>query len=248
MKVDIARAILSEVALGGWLDSEIPEEEQEIIDLAKYYVSEAENWVNEGNPADEHINAIINLSKVSHLALSELADTKEMEAPPGENPVNEENCKEERSENDDLTNIRAMEGLPIPQKLSEKTYDMPVDLTELGDKAIRRLHSAFNSYLGRARWLLAVATSNLSNATHLRDESYRVEYLKAYKRSLSEGEKLSQAILDAVAKDAEDYKAWNERVNDHNKEVTHWKALVDIYSSNVDRLSREWTMRIDERD
>ena len=244
MDAQTARAILSEVAAGNWLDKPMPENDEELVDLAQYYVEEAQLAVKEGMN-NEHLSAIINLSKVSPPVLSEPAESPNIDGgPPGEikhvDPDPTRNIPREEV-------FAVKEGLPVPQAIPESAvFNMPTDLTDLGDKELRRLHSAFNHYLGRARWLLAISSSNLANATHLRDESYRASYIKALKKSQLEGEKLSQAALEMTAKDTEEYQAWSEKVNSHNKEVTSWKALVEIYGGNVDRLSREWTMRTEQ--
>lgn len=256
MDATTARAILSETAAGGWLDRDLPEDESELVELAKYFVDEAKLALDDGMD-NEHIRAIINLgSNPTPPVLSEVAGHDDDGTPPGETTSDDWQYTEEKvrktyprrssggfSESD----LREVEGLPIPPAV-EAAYsqEMPVDLTELGDKAVRKLYSAFNSYLGRARWKLALASSNLSNATHLRDDAYRVSYLKVLRETSSAGEKLTQAALEAVAKDTEEYKEWSDRVNEYNAEVTNWKALVEIYGGNVDRLSREWTMRTEQ--
>jgi len=253
----IARAILSEVAAGDWLDKEIPEDESELIKLAQYYAEEAATAVEIEGMKDEHLLAIINLSKASLPVLSAPADLPNSEGgPPGEitylggqeNTLNKvAKTYPRRSSGGYSESDLSIEGLPVPKSTEEAVpYDMPTDLTDLGDKELRRLHSAFNSYLGRARWLLAIATSNLANATHLRDEAYRSSYLYNYRKSTMEGEKLTQPVLENLSKDTEEYKEWNEKVNKHNKDVTSWRALVEIYGGNVERLSREWTMRTDQ--
>lgn len=257
MDAQTARAILSEVAAGDWLDKPMPENDEELVDLAQYYVEEAQLAVKEGMN-NEHLSAIINLSKVSPPVLSEPAESPNIDGgPPGEidssrgsatyvDPKTGGNPYPAPEELD-WENAVVKEGLPLPQPIPESAvFNMPTDLTDLGDKELRRLHSAFNHYLGRARWLLAISSSNLANATHLRDESYRASYIKTLKKSQLEGEKLSQAALEMTAKDTEEYQAWAEKVNSHNKEVTSWKALVEIYGGNVDRLSREWTMRTEQ--
>ncbi len=266
-----ARAILSEVASGGWLDKEIPEEEKDLIDLAEYFVEEAYLAAkDDGMDKNEHINAIINLAKVSPPVLSDAAVHNHDGAPPeeidssrgqatyvdpevGGNPYP---SKEEAvaatyprrssggfSESD----LREYEGLPIPQAVeSAYSQEMPVDLTELGDKAVRRLYSAFGSYLSRARWRLAIANSNLANANHLRDEVYRTEYIRVKREAISNEEKLTIEDLQNLSKETEDYKDLSKRITDHTSEATNWKALVEIYGGNVDRLSREWTMRTEQ--
>ncbi len=271
MDTNTARAILSEVAAGGWLDKQIPEEEKDLLDLATYYVEEAHDAVKEGMNS-EHLHAIIALgSQVSPPVLSATAVHTDG-VPPGEidtgfpegfewseeegRPVYKGTETEAKvastyprrssggfSESD----LREYEGLPIPKAVEESVpQEMPTDLTELGDKAVRRLYSTFGSYLGRARWRLATANSNLANATHLRDEAYRTQYIKVKREAVTNEEKLTIEDLQNLAKESEEYKEWSSRVKDHTNEATNWKALVDIYGGNVDRLSREWTMRTEQ--
>lgn len=266
MDANTARAILSEVAAGGWLDREIPEDETDLKELAVYFVDEAKLALKDGMD-NEHIHAIIALgSEVSPPVLSETADNTNDGVPPGEInsvtkiPITQED--EDRVVKEALVretyprrssggfseaDLREYEGLPIPQPVEESVpQEMPTDLTELGDKAVRRLYSTFGSYLGRARWRLATANSNLANASHLRDEAYRTQYIKVKREAAINEEKLTIEDLQNLAKDSDEYKEWNKRVVDHTNEATNWKALVDIYGGNVDRLSREWTMRTEQ--
>lgn len=262
MDVQTARAILSEVAEGGWLDRELPENETDLIDLAQMYVDEARLWVEEGNPTDSNLNAIIALSD-SPSVLSESADnTNEIGTPPGESAlsgydygtyIGSEDYERDKKVRE--TYPRRSSGgysesdlreFPIPAAIPETELDMPSDLTEVGDKAVRRLYSAFNSYHGRARWMLATASSNLANATHLRDNAYRTEYIAEKRGASIREEKLTINDLETLAKSSEMYKEWDTRVNEHEQEVIHWRALMEIYGKNVEVLSREWTMRTEQ--
>ena len=267
MDANTARAILSEVAAGGWLDREIPEDEKDLVELAVYFVDEAKLALEDGMD-NEHIHAIIALgSEVSPPVLSETAEHTNDGVPPGEidsvvlptsdhvqfagadDPIKEvEKTYPRRSSGGfSESDLREYEGLPIPQPVEESVpQEMPTDLTELGDKAVRRLYSTFGSYLGRARWRLAAANSNLANATHLRDEAYRTQYIKVKREAVTNEEKLTIEDLQNLAKESEEYKEWSNRVKEHTNEATNWKALVDIYGGNVDRLSREWTMRTEQ--
>jgi len=276
-----ALLVLSSAADGGFLDDPIPPTDEEILELASYYIEEAKKAKASGmdHPA---VDAIIRLDSP---ALSEAADLTQQEELPPENLFTSEGTELDSenkilkkwevggyrssggfSENEleeaksfeignlppnkkYLTETRKelLEGLPIPKPTEEAVpYDMPTDLTDLGDKELRRLHSAFNAYLGRARWLLAIATSNLANATHVRDEEYRMGYKEAYGLAERAGTRLTKDSLDNMAKDYGPYKDWNDKVLKHSNEVTQWRALADIYSGNVDRLSREWTMRTEQ--
>lgn len=226
MDAQTARAILSEAAAGNYFKKSMPEDEKDLIDLAQYYYDEAIKWVDNGNPEDENLNAIINLgTQISPPVLSESADnTNEMGTPPGESAFE----------------------MPLPEPIPETQLNMPGDLTDIGDKALRRLYSTFNVYCGRARWMLANAQSNLANATHLRDADYRAKYKEQENFERTTGNKLPQATLDIIAKETKEYKNWDEKVLKHEQEVTNWRALTEIYSKNVEVLSREWTMRQDQ--
>lgn len=249
MDTNTARAILSEVASGGWLDRDLPEDENELVELAKYFVEEAKLALDDGMD-NEHIHAIINLgSSPTPPVLSEVAGHNDDGTPPGETKQDKvaKTYPRHSSGGFSESDLREVEGLPIPPAVeSAYSQEMPVDLTELGDKAVRRLYSAFGSYLSRARWKLAIASSNLANATHLREEAYRSEYIKVKRDSIASGEKFTIEDLQNIAKETEGYKEWSDKVNEYNAEVTNWKALVEIYGGNVDRLSREWTMRTEQ--
>lgn len=261
-----ARAILSEVAAGGWLDRELPEDEKDLVELAEYFVGEARLAAEEdGMGNDEHILAIINLAQASPPVLSAPVGPDSPEGPPGEidsvtkTPITQE--YEDKVTKEALvretyprrssggyseSDLREVHELPIPPATEEVTYDMPVDLTDVGDKAVRRLYIAFGGYLNRTRWLLALAESSLANATHLRDDEYRKAYLYEYREAKSVGEKPTQNVLELMAKESPNYIEWNEKVQQHAQEVSKLKALKDIYGGNVERLSREWTMRTEQ--
>jgi len=260
----LARAILAEVAEGGWLDTNIPEEEKDLVELTSYYINKTKQWVEDGNPSDRHINAIIGLATVtgtnSPPVLSETVENTNEEVPPGEilkEDLDWENAiladevaatyPRRSSGGYSEDDLRVDKDLPIPSPLPEGApLEMPTDLTEVGDKPLRRLYSAFTSYWGRARWKLGVATNNLVNATHLRDEVYRSTYIKELREAAIAGEKVTQAALENSAKNTEGYKAWDQRVTEHEQEINEWRALADIYSKNVEVLSREWTMRTEQ--
>ncbi len=69
--------------------------------------------------------------------------------------------------------------------------------------------------------------------------------LKATPKKDGEKSKLKE-VLDAEAREDPEFEKLDGEVRNHQNDVTTLKALVDIYGGNVDRLSREWTMRQDE--
>jgi hypothetical protein len=136
--------------------------------------------------------------------------------------------------------------LPIPQTLPVDNPALPGDLTTLDDRVLRQYHSLYNGFLGRARWLLGIATGDLIRAEHLRDEAFRVALLKVNRIDPKTEKPKSVATLDAEAKESADYQMWAQAANDHEREVAMRKSVVEIYQGNVAVLSREWTMRTEE--
>ena len=252
MDYKTARDVLAEAASGGYLDQELPEAEGEFIELAEYYASEATKAFEAGMK-DDHVIAIMNLSgmKASPPVLSESAEPEEHEGtPPGEFQSDNLGGFAPGITDEDVPPITKdhsffNEGLPIPNPV-EVSLDMPTDLTDLGDKQLRRLYSAFGAYLSRARWLLAISSSNLANANHLKDEAFRIAYINTNRFIKLRDKKATKDLIENEAREDDNYKTWEEKVVKHNQEVIHWRALVDIYSDNVNRLSREWTMRTEE--
>jgi len=219
-----ALAILNVAREGGYLE-ELPDSDEELIDLAQFYAKKAkEEYDTNGKMRkDPTIKAI--------LALKSAAIDK----------------KNEKAIDQYFGGILEFhQGLPIPSDPKEEATELPIDFTTLNDKEVRKLHAEYNSYLGRARWLLATATNSLARATHLRDDAYRKAY-KHYNTELHLKEmKPTKDLVDSFAKEDEDYKTYDLDVRNEQEKVVIYKALVEIYGGNVDRLSREWTMRTDE--
>jgi hypothetical protein len=107
-----------------------------------------------------------------------------------------------------------------------------------------RLHAQYNAYAARARWLLAIATNKLAGATYLRDAEYRKVYRREYEATKES--KPTRDLLEFAAKSSPEYESLDSAVRAFQEDVTTFKALTEIYGDNVDRLSREWTMRQDE--
>ncbi len=96
------------------------------------------------------------------------------------------------------------------------------------------------AYLGRVTYLLGIELADLANATHLLDDAKNTAL-----RNLKVEKKLAKVIEAEIAADTQ-VKEWSDKVVEHEKKVIVLKAMKEIYSSNVDRLSREWTMRQNE--
>lgn len=216
MEVKLARAILNEAENGGYLDGEIPEEKDELIRLAEYYADEAKKVYEHGN-RDESVVAIVNM----------ITDVSSFIAVPVERDA-------------------FFNGLPHPSENLVDAVEMPAYIHDLSDEDVRKYQGIFNHYYGRARWLLAEENSRLAEATHLRDEALRVAYAETSKKIIQRDERPTKDLVLSIAKDDREYREWDDRVREHENNASKYKALVDIYSANIERLSREATVRHNE--
>lgn len=131
------------------------------------------------------------------------------------------------------------EKLLVPVDPDWELKPVPGDFTTLSDVEVRRLHSEYHGYFSRAAWLLVQEENDLNAADHM--------YNIAFSRAIKEigGEKITAAKSEALF-DAE-VVSWKEKMLEHSANAKKLKALVGIYDSTCNRLSREWTMRSEER-
>ena len=210
-------AILKAAQTGGYLDA-LPEDSEDIIKEAHFYLAEATKAYEDGMKGDKTIKEIMNLGKkLNYQTDGPILGSDE---------------------------VMLYRGLPIPEDLHGEPTKLPEDFTQLSPKEIMRLHSIYNAYAARARWMLAIATNKMANVTHLRDAEYRRAYSEIHEANSEK--KLTQPLLDAAARNDPEFIKLNDRVKVFTEDVTTLKALTEIYYGNVDRLSREWTMRQDE--
>jgi hypothetical protein len=138
--------------------------------------------------------------------------------------------------------------LPIPPELDGEPPHLPRDISAVGDLELRRLHSEFNACLARANWLVAVEEADELAARQIAD----YHLARAVKRAGSEPDPVTNkaktvAVLEAEAASDDSVREWRQRQNTHHIEAKLLKALRDTYQSNCERISREWTMRTEER-
>jgi hypothetical protein len=224
---DHSLAVLRTAKEGGYLET-IPDEDKEIIELAKFYVEQAEKEYKSSAKMrrDKTVKEILGIKSAAISDKSEKAWDQFAGYNEPENKIED--------------------NLPIPKNITKEPSEMPDDLTALSDREIRKLHGEYNAYLVRARWLLATTTTNLANYTHLRDDAYRKNYLKFSKELSESGERATKDLVDSFAKEDQTYLDYDKSVREAQDVLSQYKALVEIYSGNVDRLSREWTMRQNE--
>lgn len=149
----------------------------------------------------------------------------------------------------ELISDKVESGLPIPHEIEGDPPELPLDITQISGKEVRFLHGAFNACAARVGWLYSLEEAGQSAASqianHLEDE---------YITSLGDdrkdfgGKSKTQALLKAEASRSNpDIVKWQKRERQHANAANKYKRLLDAYDNICDRLSREWTMRTDEK-
>jgi len=142
--------------------------------------------------------------------------------------------------------VIANEKLPIPSQIEGEPHEMPLDITSADDRLIRRLHGEYGAFVARTTWLLAQAGSDFSNAVHLAAEARRDALRKVSKIDDETGKAKLAMHIQAELDDDPEVKKWASKVQSHERDMEELKALKEIYSGYVTRLSREMSMRNDE--
>lgn len=221
MELELAKAILSEAISGQFLDT-MPESEEEIIEQGKYFAEQAKKEYNDGwGKSNETVTAIVNLL-------------------PSEEPDNNPSLAQ-RESGVGTGSSAFFKGMPLPQSDgTEPPVELPFDVSAMDDAEVRRYHGIFNHYFARARYELAEQSAALTAAEHLRDNAFRKSYSKLDKRDKT------LKVLETEAMEDSEYQSWNRNVLEHEQNVIKLKALAEIYSKNVEVLSREATIRQNE--
>lgn len=231
--VTLAEAVLRECQSGGFYNDPIPISGDETIQLAQDWYQEAKKEADRGVKHPTVI-AIVNLveGQLEQQGNTAIADNGKVEE-----------SDPELAATSDLDKLALEHRLPLPQEFDGEPSLMPRDSDDITDKQIRRLSLEYNSYLGRAKWLLAIAQSDLANATHLRDRALRKAFKVVHEELVKKEQRPTKDIVASLAEENEEVVEWNGRVKEHQNHVTAYKALVEIYGGNVERLSREATLR-----
>lgn len=130
------------------------------------------------------------------------------------------------------------EGLPIPQEWGEDPISkMPRDITALSNKEVRKLYSEYNAHFSRANWLLAQAL-NAKKKAHQKAKRLLQEIISS---EVAQG--TSQAKAESLAKGNQPYLNLEEEALDAEVSVDRLSALRDIFSKNMEMISRDLTMR-----
>jgi hypothetical protein len=243
-----ALEIINEYNSGFEETEAIPESEDELIEKGLYLYTEAKKGFHELGIKNNTLQTILFIGSAEEIPGKNVADSYPRRSSGGLSESDERETVLDHTDvpvsvSDPLTVAQSLvlkENLPMPPHMEGDPEEMPSDFSKVADKQIRKLSGIYNAYLGRVTYLLGVATTDLMNAEHLFEHAKN----KAL-RGLDTEKKLAKIIEAEVAADVEVSK-WSDSVSEHQKEVTMLKALKEIYSGNVERLSREWTMRQNE--
>jgi hypothetical protein len=276
MEIDRVTAleILNEAKEAGFEDQPIPESDEAIIARAEHFHTEAKKlWDNQEDELLKDVEVRRVVQSIIWLGDSPLPNDdpkdfeKEMDKVRETYPrrssgglseqderegesfdVTQEQTKREVNKGTPRFDLMVKEHLPVPAHIEGDPDQMPRDLSNLVDKEIRRLSGEYNAYLTRATYLLGIESSDLANAEHLL-EAARAKALRALDLTDPNGDGKKQKlakVIDAELLADPDVIEWSNAVNKHQQQVIVLKSLKEIYSGNVDRLSREWTMRQNE--
>jgi len=146
-----------------------------------------------------------------------------------------------------VAEMMARERFPIPPAIEGDPPEMPRDLTSIGDRQCRRLHSEFNAWLARVQYLIGVERSDQAAADALAERHTSMAY-KQLDRTGGDGKAKPATVLRAEAEADVEAMEWKRRAAEHGSKLVMLQALREIYAGNVERLSRDWRMRRDEFD
>ena len=244
MDRETARAILEEAIREELFEGEMPEGSA-LLEQAEYFLAEAYKAHNAGMNMPV-IDSIMRLGGWE----PELSSSGD-EEPSDDGAVDVSSTAQDLQEPEPSpvqksSQFVPKEKLPVPDEIEGDPKPMPRDLSAISDIEIRRLSGEQNAFLARVTWLLALAQQDVRNAEHLRDAEYRKALLSYKQDQVARGEKVTMSEAEKVAASNDDVMAWDSELVAHQNVVDSYKALREIYKGNLDRLSREASMRQDE--
>lgn len=162
--------------------------------------------------------------------------------------------KEEEAEETDPDKIlynkalhEEVDGIKIQHQIEGEIPELPVDLNDLSDKQVMYLYGAFNAMSARVGYLHALSEGGKTAAESL-VQHYEEKYLATADRKDHGGKVKAHYILKAEAIEAfPQLTEWKRLAREHSIEAGKQKRMFEILNQNCERLSRHWTMRMDER-
>lgn len=199
----------------------------------------------------QEINAILDKA-IKDKRIKELPSTTKQREKLARFLEREDEIKEKPKSEDELFYENSLEeqveNLPIPHEIEGELPELPLDLTELSDKQLIYLHGAYNAASARIGWLYAIQEAGENAAKSIVDY-HEDSFIATADRKDHGGKAKAQAILKAEAAEYDpDIVVWKRRQRDHSIKAGKYKRLLERFDLVCERLSRQWTMRENERD
>lgn len=134
--------------------------------------------------------------------------------------------------------------LTVPPELTSR--DVPPldrDLTNKNEKAIRKLFGDWEGVHGHVTWMLSLVEIDLIHSEHIADSKKRAAYFTVTK--VEEGVKKTVVAIEHEIENNDEVVDWVKKIADHKKDRSALRALQAIAKGNVERISRELTVRIE---
>jgi hypothetical protein len=209
----------------------------------------------DGGVRGDHVTRILKMGGVLSPGSQGSSKTETIDTMAQPVPVQEKSSGELQSGHPDPTPYRSAaegfvqaQGLPVPPAMAGEPSEMPRDFTTVGDREIRKLHGEYGAYLARVSFLLGIERADKEAAERLAEHNKNRALREAATSPHYDGTdkiKPQHVMLAEAAADPEVEK-WSERVAQHEANLSLLYTLRDIYSGHVERLSKEWRMRVDE--
>jgi hypothetical protein len=133
--------------------------------------------------------------------------------------------------------------LPIPNDVIGDTPEFPEDVAGVDEGTLKTLHSQFNACLALANWKLGLVTVDERAFKHIADAKAREVRATLDHTNPATGKPKGREALEREAEDHQEVQVWRDKQFQADIRAVPLRKLVEIYSSHVEVLSRQWTFR-----
>ena len=236
-------------------EPEVSDDPEENLETAGNFLAFAREAYSSGI-RDEHVIAIMRVGE----ELEKLLGEEDAGEPADESIDNDKKHAEVPAENDEKTEqteswadqayvarqeavaeIRKKK-LYAPSEPGDDLIEMPRDLTMLDDLRLRRLYSEQNALYVYTSWLVALEAADLDGVTRIADYKHDMK-VRTVPTVDEDGKKKLSSIIEAEVSSDDEVQRWRVLQVKHATNLKLLRALMFGHQSNVDRISREFSMR-----
>jgi hypothetical protein len=132
------------------------------------------------------------------------------------------------------------ERLSLPTALPDDRVEFPLDIRSLSDERIQHLHWSANVYAARCAYVLSLEQRLGDACKAIADD--------LEEKALAQAEdKGTLTIIKAQIAQDEEVRTWRRRQRKHIAIADDFRKQREIYTNHVEALSRQHTMRTDEK-